>query len=136
MGRPLALTGLVCAAVALGAGVATAVQTKFGFWWNLAGPKMDRLFSGGRLKQMFNKEALPEPGPDRGQVCGSRAATLWVGLRDEFVTLPRMLQLGPDELLAAMFGPLARRAGQGRDGAGDHRWRGLCSDAERGSPDD
>jgi flagellar biosynthesis protein FlhB len=107
MGRPLALTGLVCAAVALGAAVAAAVQTKFGFWWNLAGPKMDRLFSGGRLKQMFNKEALQNLGLTAVKFV-ALGATLWVALRDEFVTLPRMLQLGPNELLAAMFGPLAR----------------------------
>ena len=106
MGRPLALTGLVCAAVTLAAGFATALQTKFGWWWELAMPKLDRMFSGGRLKQMFHKEALQNLGLTAVKFV-ALGAVLWLCLRDEFVTLPRMLHLGPDELLAAMFRPLA-----------------------------
>jgi flagellar biosynthesis protein FlhB len=56
---------------------------------------------------MFNKEALQNLGLTAVKFV-ALGATLWVALRDEFVTLPRMLQLGPNELLAAMFGPLAR----------------------------
>lgn len=106
LGRPAALVGLVCAAAALAAGFATAVQTKFGWWWEMAGPKLDRMFSGGRLKQMFNKEALQNLGLTAVKFV-ALGAVLWWSLRDEFVTLPRMLHLGPDELLAAMFRPLA-----------------------------
>jgi flagellar biosynthesis protein FlhB len=107
MGRPAALTALVCASVGVAAAVATVIQTKGGWWWDMAGPKFERVFSGGRLKQLFAKEGLQNLGLTAVKFV-ALGATLWWALRDEFVTLPRMLHLGPDDLLAAMFGPIGR----------------------------
>lgn len=103
--KPAALTALVCGLVALATVVATLSQTHFGWWWEMAAPRLDRMFSGGRLKQMFSSEALANLGMTTVKFV-ALGGVLWVSLRDEFVTLPRMLHLGPDDLLAAMFGPL------------------------------
>jgi flagellar biosynthetic protein FlhB len=104
--RPAKLTVMVCGLAALAGLVATAAQTRLGFWPDKVMPDLSRVFAGGKFGQMFNKEALGNLGLTAVKIV-TLGAALWWSFRDEFVALPRMLQLGPDGLLAALFRPVA-----------------------------
>lgn len=106
MGRPALLGAEVCLAVALAAALSFLVQTRGGFWLQLALPRVDRVFGGGRLGRMFRKD-LPI---DLGMTLVKTATVgwaLWVSFRDGFLTLPRLVGLPVSSLLPAVFGPLA-----------------------------
>lgn len=97
----LGFAGLVAAAVI----VATISQTQFGFWPQLALPKFDKIFGGGKFSKFFDKEKLADVGVNLVKIV-TISWVLWISFRDEFVTLPKMLHLGPDGLMAAMFEPI------------------------------
>jgi flagellar biosynthesis protein FlhB len=106
LGRPAFLMVAVVAATAAAALIATLAQTRLGFWSQKILPDFKRVFSGGRMKQMFRGEAMV----DLLLTLVKSVAVgwvLWDCLRDEIMTLPRMFHLGPAALLTAMFGPLA-----------------------------
>jgi flagellar biosynthesis protein FlhB len=106
LGRPALLGLAICAASAFAAVIATMPQTRMGFWLEKALPKFDRIFSGGKMSRVFRRETLVDVGMTLVKSLAV-AWVLWSSLRDEIVTLPRMLQLGPDGLLTALFAPLA-----------------------------
>jgi flagellar biosynthesis protein FlhB len=97
----------ICAAVAVAGALATLAQTRFGFWPELALPRFDRVFSGARFSRMLNKEMLADLGLVLVKIV-TLILVLWWALAGEFVTLPRMLYLGPDGLMASIFDPLGR----------------------------
>jgi flagellar biosynthetic protein FlhB len=106
MTRPALLGLQVCLAVALAAALSFLVQTRGGFWPQLALPRFDRVIGGGRLGRMFRKD-LPI---DVGMTLVKTATlgwALWAAFRDGFLTLPRMVGINTTALLPALFGPLA-----------------------------
>jgi flagellar biosynthetic protein FlhB len=106
MGRPALLGVAICAAASAGAIVSTLAQTKMGFWADRTMPDLKRVFSGGKLSRLFKRETLVDLGATLVKSVAV-AWVLWATLRDEIMTLPRMLEMGPDGLLTAMFRPLA-----------------------------
>jgi flagellar biosynthesis protein FlhB len=107
IGRPALLVGQVCAATAVAATLALVLQTRGGFWPQLALPNFAKLFSGGRLQRLFRKDTAIDLGLTIVKIATVSAA-LWSAFRDEFLTLPRLVNAAPDALLAALFGPLGR----------------------------
>jgi flagellar biosynthetic protein FlhB len=109
MVRPAALGGAVLAAIAAAAVVAIAAQTRFGFWPELAMPDPSRLFGAGRLGRLFSRAMLA----DLGSAAVKNLAlgwALWSTIRDDLLTLPRLLDADPAAQLAALFAPFARGA--------------------------
>ena len=104
---PALLGAAVCAAVTLVGALATVVQTRFGFWPEMALPKLDRVFSGGRIGRLFQKEMFADMGLVAVKIVALTVAMYWA-LKDEFVTLPRLLHLGPGGLLTNTFAPVGR----------------------------
>jgi flagellar biosynthesis protein FlhB len=104
--RPATIVATVCAAVGFTAVVAVLAQTRLGFWPDHALPKFDRVFSAGKMGRLFKKETLADLGMNLVKIV-ALGGTIWLCIRDEFVTLPRFLHLGADGLLSAMFAPLA-----------------------------
>lgn len=107
--RPLFLIGLVCA-IATAAGVAAFVaQTKGRFWSNLALPDFTRVWSGTRLGRLFGAETAIDLGLAMVKLL-TVAWVCWSSLRDDFLTLPRLLFARPDVQFAMLFTPLAKGA--------------------------
>jgi flagellar biosynthesis protein FlhB len=107
--RPALLTGGVVTAAALAAALATGIQTRGGFWLELAEPDPTRLFSAGRLRRLFGTEVLI----DLASALVKNVALgwmLWLAIRDESVTLTRLLEADPAAQLTALFAPFARGA--------------------------
>ncbi|MES1207563.1 MAG: EscU/YscU/HrcU family type III secretion system export apparatus switch protein [Pseudomonadota bacterium] len=107
--RPAALGAAVLLAIALAAGAALLVQTRGGFWPQLAVPDVSRLFGAGRLARLFSRAMLA----DLGAAVAKNLAlgwALWSTIRDESLTLPRLLDADPAAQLAALFAPFARGA--------------------------
>lgn len=104
--RPAMLAAGAIVAGTLAGIFVLGVQTKGGFWPQLAMPNPARLFSGGRLKQIIGKEML-------GNLLLAFVKTITIGYvlyrvyRDEFVTLPRLLEADAGVQLASLFAPLA-----------------------------
>ncbi len=101
------LIAAVCGAVMVAAVLASGLQTRFGFWMELVWPKLDRVLSGARFGRLFSKEVLVDLGLDMAKIVTLFLA-LWWALRDEFVTLPRLMHQPADGLLAGLFGPMER----------------------------
>ncbi len=109
-GRMLPLIAVPLAIVssaALAGMVGTVVQTKGGFWPHLAMPDLTRLFSTERLSRIFSKQFFSELGLSIVKVVAI-GYVAYDSLRDDFVTLPRLLFAPTAEQLSATFGPLAR----------------------------
>lgn len=101
-----ALLGLgVVAAAALAATVATAAQTRGGFWLELLTPKAERLFSLQRLTHAFTREGLADLGLaalKAALLLGAAASALGPALRE----LGRLYQVPSSRLLEAAWTPL------------------------------
>ena len=101
-----ALLGLgVVAAAALAATVATAAQTRGGFWLELLTPKAERLFSLQRLTHAFTREGLADLGLaalKAALLLGAAASALGPALRE----LGRLYQVPASRLLEAAWTPL------------------------------
>lgn len=104
--RPLALALGITAAGAIAATFAFGVQTNLRFWGNLAVPDFTRVFSLQRLKRLVEKEFPIDLGLSLVKVLTVSAA-VWSVFRDEFMTLPRLLTVSPEQQLAAVFRPFA-----------------------------
>jgi flagellar biosynthesis protein FlhB len=103
--RPLLIALTVVAAVAMGAVVATGVQTRLGTWANLALPDFSRVFGAGRLGRLFKKETFIDLALAAVKVV-TLGFVLWKAFRDDFLTLPRLLDQGPMAQLRGVFAPL------------------------------
>ena len=99
----------ICAAAALGAVIATVVQTRGGMWAELAVPDFTRVFGGGRLSRLIKIDFLIDMGMAILKMSGI-GYIAWISLRDSFMTL-KVLALKPLPIqLAAIFGPLGGAA--------------------------
>jgi flagellar biosynthesis protein FlhB len=104
-GALAALTVLAAAVAAIAAGV---VQTRGGFWLELAMPDASRLFDPKRLTRLARREGLADLG---AAVVKNLAigGVLWLCLRAELLTLPHLLHADPGAALGSLFAPF--RAG-------------------------
>jgi flagellar biosynthesis protein FlhB len=104
--RPIMLTLVVCGAAALGAVAATVAQTKGGFWSAKAGLDLERLWRGVAVAKLFTKDFLVDLGLALVKVVAIGGAG-WLAVRDDFVTLPAMLQAEPAAQVDWIFGLVA-----------------------------
>jgi flagellar biosynthesis protein FlhB len=100
----LALT--VTGAATLAVAVVYAVQTRMGLWPERTFPDFSRVFSAGRMKQLFKKDVFVNLGVALVKVL-ALGLTLWSSFGDTFMSLPRMLGLSTSGLLAATYQPLS-----------------------------
>jgi flagellar biosynthesis protein FlhB len=105
LGRPTLLTLTVAATVALAVGVSFAVQTRMGLWPELLFPDFTRVFSAGRIKRLFKKDALIDLGVSSVKVV-TLGWTLWSTFRVTFMSLPRMLGMSSASQFEAAYRPL------------------------------
>lgn len=104
---PSLLALAACGAAGLGALIAAVVQTRGQIWGNLAMPDPQRLMQFKRLGRLFGTEFLVDLLLAVGKVALVGWA-IWSALRSDFLTLPGLLLRPADQLLGALFGPLAR----------------------------
>lgn len=109
MARPVVLTLGVCGAAALGAMVATLAQTKGGFWTAKIEPDLTRLWNGVAVAKLFSKDLWIDLGLALVKVVAIGLAA-YLSVRDDFVTLPRMLGGDPAAELALMFSMVVKAA--------------------------
>lgn len=107
--RPALLTLSVVAAAAVAAAVATLIQTRGGFWPEIVVPDPSRVFGVARLGRLFRGEAFANVGVGLVKNLALGWA-LWLVIRDESVTLNRLLGADPAAQLAALFAPFLRGA--------------------------
>jgi len=89
-GWPLMAHGFeIYAAMAVVALVVGAAQTRAGFWPELAGPRFDRLFSGGSLRRLAKGELFLDIGISVVKVLAIGAA-IWSAVGGGFLTLVRL----------------------------------------------
>jgi flagellar biosynthetic protein FlhB len=100
--RPGALALTVIAASAAGAIAAVAVQTRGGFWFELAAPDFQRIAGGGRLSRLFTREFLADMGAALVKVL-TLGATLWWAFGADFTRFPGLVAATPGALLGALF---------------------------------
>ena len=107
----LARPVLLIAAVAAAAGVAGAItfiaQTQGRVWLELAMPDLSKVFSGGKLKQLFSLKTLTDLSFSLVKLL-TVAWAAWSTLRADFLTLPRLLFARPDAQFTMLFAPLAK----------------------------
>ncbi len=106
LGRPTLLTLTVVTVSALAVGVVFAMQTRLGLWPELTFPDFGRVFSAGRLKRLFKKDAAIDLAVAAVKVL-TLAYTLWGTFRATFLSLPRMLGMSTSAQIEAAYGPLA-----------------------------
>lgn len=109
MYRPVVLSLAVCGAVALGAVVATLVQTRGGFWSEKVEPDFTRLWRGVAIAKVFSRDFAIDLGMSLVKVVAIGVAA-WQAVRDDFVTLPAMLGADPASALGLMFTLVAKAA--------------------------
>ncbi|BDG07997.1 EscU/YscU/HrcU family type III secretion system export apparatus switch protein [Anaeromyxobacter paludicola] len=106
---PILATLAVSAACALATATGLLVQTRGGFWPDLALPDLSKVFQAGKLTRMFGKDFLIELGIAAVKVV-ALAGSVYGALRAHFLTIDRLLGLGPGEQLAQAFGFLSSAA--------------------------
>jgi flagellar biosynthesis protein FlhB len=106
LGRLALLTLTVAGASTLAVVVVYAVQTRMGLWPERAFPDFSRVFSAGRIKQLFRKDVFVNLGVALVKVL-ALGLVLWISFRDTFMSLPRMLGFSAPALLAAVYQPLS-----------------------------
>src|SRR3569623_1812793 len=105
--RPIILIA-AGAAVAGAAGAITYIaQTRGRVWLHLAMPDLSKVFSGGKIKQLFSPKTLTDLSFSFVKLL-TVAWAAWSTLRADFLTLPRLLFTIPDALFTALFAPLGR----------------------------
>ncbi len=107
--RPISLTLAVCLAAAGGALAATVAQTKGQFWTAKIGLDPSRLWHGVAVTKLFTKDFLVDLCLAVVKVVAIGVAA-WLAVRDDFVTLPRMLGADPAAELNWIFGLVATAA--------------------------
>jgi len=89
-GWPLMAHGLeLCGTMAVVALLVGAIQTRAGFWPELAGPRFDRLFSGGPLRRIAKGELFVDMGIAVVKVLAIGAA-IWSAVSGDFLTMVRL----------------------------------------------
>jgi flagellar biosynthetic protein FlhB len=109
LARPVLIAGAVCATAAATGALAYVVQTRGRVWTHLALPDLSRVFSGGKLSRLVSKQMALDLLISLVKLL-TVAWACWSSLRDDFMTLPRLLHARPDLQLAMLFAPLAKGA--------------------------
>jgi flagellar biosynthetic protein FlhB len=109
LARPLSLALTACAAAGGAGAVAFLVQTRAQIWPHLAMPDLSKVFSGGKLGQIFSKQMWVELGMALVKLV-TVGWTIWSCMRDEFMTLPALLFARTDVQFGMLFGPLCKGA--------------------------
>ncbi|HET6150530.1 MAG TPA: EscU/YscU/HrcU family type III secretion system export apparatus switch protein [Polyangia bacterium] len=107
--RPLALALAACAAAGAAGAIAYLVQTRGRIWPHLVLPDLSKVFSGGKLGQVFSKQVWVDLAFALVKVV-TVGATIWSCMRDEFMTLPALLYARTDVQFGMLFGPLCKGA--------------------------
>jgi flagellar biosynthesis protein FlhB len=107
--RPLSLMLTACAAAGAAGAVAILIQTRARIWPHLALPDLTKVFSGGKLGQLFSKQVWVDLGISLVKLV-TVGATVWSCMRAEFMTLPALLYARTDVQFGMLFGPLAKGA--------------------------
>jgi flagellar biosynthetic protein FlhB len=102
---PMAVILAVCAGACLAGVIAGVAQTGGGFWLERVMPDLSKVVSGGRLGRMFKAETLADLGLSLVKVL-TLGWVLWSAIRDDFMTLPNLLQSDTATQLAGLFRPL------------------------------
>lgn len=109
MVKPLAVAGGACVAAALAGAISYVAQTRGRIWPNLAMPDLSRVFQGGKLMKLFSKQTAADLLLSLFKLL-TVGWVVWSTLRDDFLTLPRLLFARPDVQFAMLFSPLAKGA--------------------------
>lgn len=105
---PLALPVFVVMITVAVVGLAlTFAQTRGHVWDDKAAPDFSRLFNPSRLTHFVSKEFLQDLGISLVKLVAV-AGVVWTSLRDEFLTLSKLLSAGPADQLVGLFGPLSK----------------------------
>src|SRR3569623_2278956 len=105
--RPIILIAAV-AAVAGAAGASTYIaQTRGRVWLHLAMPDLSKVFSGGKIKQLFSLKTLTDLSFSFVKLLTVGWAA-WSPLRADFLTLPRLLFANDDTQFKSLITTLAR----------------------------
>jgi flagellar biosynthesis protein FlhB len=107
--RPLLYVIGSATVAALAGSISYVAQTKGRLWAHLALPDLSRVFSGGKLAQLFSKQTAVDLGVSLVKLL-TVAWACWSSLRDDFMTLPRLLFARPDVQVAMLFSPLVKGA--------------------------
>ena len=107
LARPIVIVAGVAAAAAVAGSLTYVAQTQGRVWWHLAMPDVSRVFSGGKMKQLFSRKTVTDLAFSFVKLM-TVAWACWSTLRDDFLTLPRLLFARPDAAFAMLFTPLAR----------------------------
>jgi flagellar biosynthetic protein FlhB len=95
----------VCAGACASAVVAQIAQTGGGFWLDKVMPDLTKVVNPGRITKLFKKEGLADLGMSLVKVL-TLGWVLWSTIRDDFMTLPNLLQADTAMQLAGLFRPL------------------------------
>jgi flagellar biosynthesis protein FlhB len=109
MVQPLLIAGGAGAAAALAGSIAYIAQTRGRIWPQLAMPDLSRVFQGGKLGKLFSKQTALDLAISLFKLL-TVAWAVWSCLRDDFLTLPRLLFARADVQFAMLFSPLAKGA--------------------------
>lgn len=109
LARPMWLALTACAAAGGAGAVAYLVQTRARIWPHLAMPDLSKVFSGGKLGQIFGKKMWVDLAVALVKLVTVGAA-IWSCMRDEFMTLPALLFARTDVQFGMLFGPLCKGA--------------------------
>jgi len=107
--RPVSLTLLVCGAAAAGAIAATLAQTRGGFWTAKIGLDLTRLWRGVAVAKLLTRAFVVDLGMSVVKVVAIGVAA-WLAVRDDFVTLPALLQADAAQQITWVFGLVATAA--------------------------
>lgn len=107
--KPIAILLAILVSVALAVIVVYGAQTRLGMWAHLAMPDFNRVFGGGGLKRLFQKDILIDLGISAAKVL-TLGWMFWATFRATFMALPSMLQLGSGAQLEATYRPIAENA--------------------------
>jgi flagellar biosynthesis protein FlhB len=97
---------MVPTSVAIAVVIVFAMQTRLGLWPELTFPNFARVFSGGRLKRLFQKDAAIDMGVSLVKVV-TLSWALWSIFRATFMSLPNMLMMSTASQVQAAYQPLS-----------------------------
>lgn len=106
--EPFGLVLLTLVAAALAATAVTVAQTRGGVWPELALPDFERM-TGNKLFRAFKKEFLADMGLLSVKVVAVALVAAYA-VRDDLLTLPRLLTAAPEVQLSGVFAPMTRLA--------------------------
>lgn len=105
--RPIVLVAAIAAAAGAAGAVTYVAQTRGRVWLQLAVPDLSKVFSGGKIKQLFSLRTVTDLSFSFVKLLTVGWAA-WSTLRADFLTLPRLLFTNADTQFTSLFAPLAR----------------------------